>query len=64
MIPPAMAENTFHQVQLQLEQILSVLKPSKDLERRRFLLREMSLLLAEGHRALETPKRVPERDPD
>jgi hypothetical protein len=59
-----MAENTFHQVQCQLEQILSELKLSKDLERRRFLLREMSRLLAEGHRALETPKRVPGPESD
>ena len=54
-----MAENTFHQVQRQLEQILSELKLSKDSERRRFLLREVSRLLAEGHRALEAPERVP-----
>jgi len=59
-----MAENTFHQLQPQLEQVLPELKLSKGPERRRFLLREMSLLLAEGRHALEVPKRVSERDPD
>jgi hypothetical protein len=59
-----MAENKFEELQRQLERTLSELKASKDPERRRFLLREMSRLLAEGHRVPETPKRVPERDPD
>jgi hypothetical protein len=41
-------KNEFHQVQRQLEQVLSELKLLKDPERRRLLLREMSRLLAEG----------------
>jgi hypothetical protein len=59
-----MAENKLHQLHQQLEQALSELKLAKDPERRRFLLREMSRLLAEGHRALEAPERVPGHNPE
>jgi hypothetical protein len=48
-----MAEKKFDELQRQLEKTLAELKASKDPERRRFLLREMSRLLAEGDRALE-----------
>jgi len=52
------------QLHQQLEQALSELKLAKDPERRRFLLREMSRLLAEGHRVLEAPERVPGHNPE
>jgi hypothetical protein len=53
-----MAESKFHTGYGQLEQTHSELKLAKDPERRRFLLREMSRLLAEGHRALDAPEKV------
>ena len=50
-----MAENRFEELQRQLEQTVVKLKAAKDPEQRRFLLREMSRLLAEGDRSLQSP---------
>jgi hypothetical protein len=48
-----MAENRFDAVQRELELTLTKLKAEKD-PKRRELLREVSRLLGEGHRILET----------
>jgi hypothetical protein len=50
----AMTENRFEELQRDLEQTL---KAAKDPVRRRFYLREMAQLLAEGDRILQTPKK-------
>jgi hypothetical protein len=46
IVSRAMAENKFHQLHEHLDQTLAELKVENDPERRRFLLREMSRLLA------------------
>ena len=52
-----MTENRFEELRRDLEQILVKLKAETATERRRVLLREMSRLLAEGDRILQTPKK-------
>ena len=49
----------FEELQRDLEQTLVKLKAETEPERRRFYLREMSRLLAEGDRILKTPKKDP-----
>jgi hypothetical protein len=54
-----MAENRFDELQRELELTLAKLKAATEPERRRFYLREMSRLLAEVDRILQTPKKDP-----
>jgi hypothetical protein len=54
-----MAENRFDELQRELELTLAKLKAATEPERRRFYLREMSRLLTEGDRILQTPKEDP-----
>jgi hypothetical protein len=51
-----MTDNRFEELQRDLEQILVKLKAETEPERRRFYLREMSRLLAEADRILQTQK--------
>jgi hypothetical protein len=50
-----MAEKKFDEIQRDLELAIWELKIAKDPEQRRHILSEMSRLLAEGNRILETP---------
>jgi hypothetical protein len=52
-----MTANRFEELQRDLEQILVKLKAETGPERKRFYLREMSRLLTEGDRILQTPKK-------
>jgi|HubBroStandDraft_6_1064221.scaffolds.fasta_scaffold4723760_1 hypothetical protein len=54
-----MTENRFEELQRDLEQTLVKLKAETEPEKRRVLLREMSRLLAESDRILQTPKKGP-----
>jgi len=60
-----MADDSFKEVQQQLETAASELKTANDPERRRTLLREMSRLLAEAERISSQPpkmRNVPQSD--
>ena len=54
-----MTDNRFEELQRDLEQTLVKLKAETEPEQRRVLLREMSRLLAESDRILQTPKKGP-----
>jgi hypothetical protein len=50
-----MADKKFDELQRDLELAVWELRVAKDPEQRRYLLHEMSRLIAEVHRILETP---------
>jgi len=56
-----MDQKRFDELRREIEQTLAKLKAETEPERRLVLLREMSRLLDEGDRLLQTPKKDPGR---